>query len=117
MPLNGDARLVVLDQSPATSCAALLRLLHAVDCFPRGNYKLVTMNKFAIEPLARTRLSTARPRLAALRVGGLYTGYYAVAAASRYERFWTEIMKWNVSTAMPPLDIAFAWYASDRDAT
>ncbi|GLI70668.1 hypothetical protein VaNZ11_015607, partial [Volvox africanus] len=68
--------------APASKSVDLLRLLHAVDCFPRG---------------------------------GLYTGYYAIVAATRYERFWVEIVKQNLSFAAPPLDIAFAWFVHRQD--
>ncbi|GIL82560.1 hypothetical protein Vretifemale_11354, partial [Volvox reticuliferus] len=69
-------------QAPPSKSVEFLRLLHAVDCFPRG---------------------------------GLYTGYYAIAAATRYERFWVEIMKKKLSVVAPPLDIAFAWFVHRQD--
>ncbi|GLC51859.1 hypothetical protein PLESTB_000556200 [Pleodorina starrii] len=47
--------------------------------------------------------------------GGLYSGYYAVAAAMRYERLWVEIMKTYSGIAVPPLDIAFAWFVHRQD--
>ncbi|KXZ47916.1 hypothetical protein GPECTOR_32g529 [Gonium pectorale] len=45
--------------------------------------------------------------------GGLYTGYYALAACVRYERFWTKHMMKKAIVASditPPLDVAFAWF-------
>ncbi|GIL42504.1 hypothetical protein Vafri_463, partial [Volvox africanus] len=77
------AKLISL-HAPASKSVDLLRLLHAVDCFPRG---------------------------------GLYTGYYAIIAATRYERFWVEIMKQKLSVTAPPLDIAFAWFVHRQDPT
>ncbi|GLI69358.1 hypothetical protein VaNZ11_013946 [Volvox africanus] len=67
----------------AQKCVGLLRLLHAVDCFPRG---------------------------------GLH-GYYAVAAAVRYERIWVNLMRNNHDSSQisPPLDIAFAWFTHRQD--
>jgi hypothetical protein len=59
----------------ARDSLALVRLLHAADCFPQG---------------------------------GLYTGYYALQAALRYEYFWPEIVT-RGDKALPPLDVAFAW--------
>ncbi|KXZ49846.1 hypothetical protein GPECTOR_19g297 [Gonium pectorale] len=46
--------------------------------------------------------------------GGLYTGYYAVAAALRYEKQWISVVaspQKSVATyTVPPLDVAFAWF-------
>ncbi|PNH05061.1 Rhodanese-like domain-containing protein 6 [Tetrabaena socialis] len=64
----------------------LLRLFHAADCFPRG-LKL-----------------------------GLFSGFYAVSAAMRYERYWLELMADGIAaSAKPPLDVAFAWFVHRQD--
>ncbi|KXZ47917.1 hypothetical protein GPECTOR_32g530 [Gonium pectorale] len=42
--------------------------------------------------------------------GGLYTGYYALAACVRYERVWTKMMTKAGALHTPPLDVAFAWF-------
>ncbi|KAG2432250.1 hypothetical protein HXX76_009168 [Chlamydomonas incerta] len=52
--------------------------------------------------------------------GGLYTGYYALQAAVRYERFWTTLVgrqRQGVAGApvLPPLDVAFAWLVHRQD--
>ncbi|KAG2500548.1 hypothetical protein HYH03_001322 [Edaphochlamys debaryana] len=70
----------MLTVQAAQRVASLVRLLHAVDAFPRG---------------------------------GLYQGYYAVAAALRYERYWMRIV--DNPSALPPLDVAFAWWVHRQD--
>ncbi|PNW76750.1 hypothetical protein CHLRE_11g469750v5 [Chlamydomonas reinhardtii] len=67
--------------------ADFLRLLHAVDTFPRG---------------------------------GLYSGYYAIQAAQRYERYWTAVLKTRPvgkggAAILPPLDVAYAWLVHRQD--
>ncbi|KAG2432249.1 hypothetical protein HXX76_009167 [Chlamydomonas incerta] len=46
--------------------------------------------------------------------GGLYSGYYAIQAALRYERYWAELLKTQRlgkggAAILPPLDVAYAW--------
>ena len=48
------------------------------------------------------------------RPGGLYSGYYAIQAAQRYERYWTAVLKTRPvgkggAAILPPLDVAYAW--------
>ncbi|PNW76747.1 hypothetical protein CHLRE_11g469650v5 [Chlamydomonas reinhardtii] len=67
--------------------ADFLRLLHAVDTFPRG---------------------------------GLYSGYYAIQAAQRYERYWTAVLRVQPmgkgsAAILPPLDVAYAWLVHRQD--
>ncbi|KAG2446971.1 hypothetical protein HYH02_008125 [Chlamydomonas schloesseri] len=49
--------------------------------------------------------------------GGLYSGYYAIQAAQRYERFWTAVLKEPAADAapLPPLDVAYAWLVHRQD--
>eukprot|EP00198_Chlamydomonas_reinhardtii_P010219 XP_001699556.1 predicted protein [Chlamydomonas reinhardtii] len=46
-----------------------------------------------------------------IRVCGLYTGYYAAQAALRYEKHWCKLLAApnGRRTAIPPLDVAYAW--------
>ncbi|KAG2432246.1 hypothetical protein HXX76_009164 [Chlamydomonas incerta] len=43
--------------------------------------------------------------------GGLYSGYYAAQAALRYEKHWCKLLAApnGRRTALPPLDVAYAW--------
>ncbi|PNH11848.1 hypothetical protein TSOC_001278, partial [Tetrabaena socialis] len=48
--------------------------------------------------------------------GGLFSGFYAVSAAMRYERYWLELMADGIAaSAKPPLDVAFAWFVHRQD--
>ncbi|KAG2446972.1 hypothetical protein HYH02_008126 [Chlamydomonas schloesseri] len=49
--------------------------------------------------------------------GGLYSGYYAIQAAQRYERFWTAVLKEPAAGAapLPPLDVAYTWLVHRQD--
>ncbi|PNW76751.1 hypothetical protein CHLRE_11g469800v5 [Chlamydomonas reinhardtii] len=73
---------------PLDTCVSdFMRLLHAVDTFPRG---------------------------------GLYSGYYAIQAAQRYECFWTMVLKTQPlgkggAAILPPLDVAYAWLVHRQD--
>ncbi|KAG2432247.1 hypothetical protein HXX76_009165 [Chlamydomonas incerta] len=52
--------------------------------------------------------------------GGLYSGYYAIQAALRYERYWAEVLKTQPlgkggAAILPPLDVAYAWLVHRQD--
>ncbi|KAG2432248.1 hypothetical protein HXX76_009166 [Chlamydomonas incerta] len=52
--------------------------------------------------------------------GGLYSGYYAIQAAQRYERYWAEVLKTQPlgkggAAILPPLDVAYAWLVHRQD--
>ncbi|KAG2482483.1 hypothetical protein HYH03_018590 [Edaphochlamys debaryana] len=42
--------------------------------------------------------------------GGLYGGYYAHAAALRYEQHWVRVLATQNAGALPPMDVAWAWW-------
>ncbi|GFR44539.1 hypothetical protein Agub_g5810, partial [Astrephomene gubernaculifera] len=42
--------------------------------------------------------------------GGLYSGYYGLTAALRYEYIWLKVLKDHGSSTPPPLDVALAWF-------
>ena len=49
-----------------------------------------------------------------MHAGGLTSGYYALAAALRYERFWLPMLVAGQTDPKymyrkPPLDVAYAW--------
>ena len=102
------------DALPAPSCDLiqlsndLMRLLHAVDCYPNVSFSSIAM--LSMKLTARNIL-THDPSLSFLYVqGGLYEGAFAIEAARRYEEVWLPILQKTPETVnlIPPVDIAFA---------